>query len=260
MEWIKNLLVGLEVSRVDLVNEGADSNAFIKYYKDKEGGSSMTFKDIIAKLKPEDRAIIEDEIAKAACGAGEKKEEGEEVAKEADSKEEKGSEGEKSEGTKKEDENMDDVFKSLDPRLKAIFDAANAKAAAAEAIAKSLMEKELEGEAIAKAKEVAGIGASEDQLVKVYKSLKAVDENLCNEVFGIFKAAANVKDAGEEIFETVAKGQGTEGASAGGAWDKIMAEATEIAKSKGISEASAVSEVVKAKPDLYREYLKELRK
>lgn len=260
-------MVDLEVSRVDLVNEGADDNAHIKYYKDKKGGSSMTFKDIIAKLRPEDRAVIEDEIAKAACGTGASEEGKQDVEKEMDPAEDKKAEESEPEDEKKEDvakesteEDMEDVFKSLDPRIKAMFDAANAKATAAEAIAKSLVEKELENEAVAKAKEVAGIGASEEQLVKIYKSLKAKDESLCEEVFGIFKSAANVKDAGEEMFDTVAKGRSNDDTAAGSAWDKIMAEATEIAKSKGISEASAVSEVVKAKPDLYREYLKELKK
>lgn len=260
-------MVGLEVSRVDLVNEGADDNAHIKYYKDKEGGSAMTFKDIIAKLKPEDRAVIEDEIAKAANSSGAPGEKKEDVEKEADSAEDKKAEdakaeekGEKDAAKTADSEDVDDVFKSLDPRIKAMFDAANAKATAAEAIAKSLVEKELENEAVIKAKEVSGIGASEEQLIKIYKSLKAADETLCNEVFGIFKSAANVKEAGEELFDTVAKGRTAEDSAVGNAWDKIMTEAAEIAKSKGISEAAAVSEVVKSKPDLYREYLKELKK
>ena len=257
-------MVDLDVSRVDLVKEGADDNAFIKYYKSKEGGTNM-FKTILAKLKPEDKQAIEDELAKQVAKAKEEalaSKEGEEGKPEEGTGAEKEKEKKPVEKAKEqEQDDLEEVLKSLDPRVKAMFDAVNAKATAAEAVAKSLVEKELEAEAVAKAKEVMGTGASQDQLVKIYKSLKELDPELCTEVFGIFKSAANVKEAGEGIFETVAKTKGTvEDTSGGSAWDKIMTEATEIAKSKGITEAAAVSEVVKQKPDLYREYLAELKK
>ena len=273
MEWIKNILVDLDISRVDLVKEGADDNAFIKYFKNREGGPAMTFKEIIAKLKPEDKAVIEAELEKAkSCGAEESEVEKEKTEDETpeekkektedETPEEKREETEvtKEKEEKPEEDDMEEVFKSLDPRVKALFDAVNAKATAAEAVAKSLVEKELEAEAVAKAKEVAGIGASEEQLVKIYKSLKETNAELCSEVFGIFKTAANVKEAGEGIFDTVAKHKSGVENTAGNAWDRIMAEATEVAKAKGITEAAAVSEVVKAKPELYKEYLQELKK
>lgn len=257
-------MVDLDVSRVDLVKEGADDNAFIKYYKSKEGGTNM-FKTILAKLKPEDKQAIEDEIAKQVAKAKEEalasKEDEEGKPEEGTGAEEKKEKKPVEKAKEQEQDDLEEVLKSLDPRVKAMFDAVNAKATAAEAVAKSLVEKELEAEAVAKAKEVMGTGASQDQLVKIYKSLKELDPELCTEVFGIFKSAANVKGAGEGIFETVAKTKGTvEDTSGGSAWDKIMTEATEIAKSKGITEAAAVSEVVKQKPDLYREYLAELKK
>lgn len=256
-------MVDMDIDRVDLVKEGADDNAFIKYYKDREGGPKMTFKEIIAKLKPEDKQIIEAEVEAQFAKAKEKvekefppaakKKEGEEDDKEG---EEKAPKGKKKEEPK---EGEEDFFKSLDPRVKAMFETISAKAEAAEAVAKSLVAKELDTEAVAKAKEVAGIGADEAKLVEIYKSLQDTDPALCTEVFNIFKTAANVKEAGSEIFETVVKTKGQD-TSGGSAWEKIMAEATEVAKAKGTTEASAISEVVKAKPELYREYLKELRK
>lgn len=254
-------MVDLDISRVDLVKEGADDNAFIKYFKNREGGPAMTFKEIIAKLKPEDKAVIEAELEKAKnSGAEETEGEKEKPEDETPKEKKEGTEVTKEKEEKPEEDDMEEVFKSLDPRVKALFDAVNAKATAAEAVAKSLVEKELEAEAVAKAKEVAGIGASEEQLVKIYKSLKETNAALCSEVFGIFKTAANVKEAGEGIFDTVAKHKGGVENTTGNAWDRIMAEATEVAKTKGITEAAAVSEVVKAKPELYKEYLQELKK
>src|SRR5690606_31951851 len=62
---VPNLLMDLVVDRVDLVDEGANSAAFIKLYKRKEMETGMDFNEIISKLKPEHAEVIQEEIAKA---------------------------------------------------------------------------------------------------------------------------------------------------------------------------------------------------
>lgn len=52
------LLTDLVIDRVDLVDEGANSAAFIELYKRKEIGEQMDIKDILAKMKPEHAEVI----------------------------------------------------------------------------------------------------------------------------------------------------------------------------------------------------------
>ena len=51
------LLTNLVVDRVDLVDEGANSAAFIELYKRKE--KDMNFSEILSKLKPEHAEIVQ---------------------------------------------------------------------------------------------------------------------------------------------------------------------------------------------------------
>jgi hypothetical protein len=63
-----SLLDELVITRVDLVNEGANSAAFIELYKRKEP-TIMEFNDVIKQLKPEHAAVITAEVNKAKQAA-----------------------------------------------------------------------------------------------------------------------------------------------------------------------------------------------
>ena len=58
------MLEDLVIDRVDLVDEGANSAAFIELYKRKEQ-SAMNFEEILSKMKPEHAEVIQAEINKA---------------------------------------------------------------------------------------------------------------------------------------------------------------------------------------------------
>jgi len=246
---VPDLLVELVVGRVDLVDEGANSAAFIELYKRKESETSMDLNEVISKLKPEHAEIIQAEIAKA------KAEVPEEVAAElSDTKralEETKAELEKikkeikksKEPTQEED--FEEILKSLDPAVQKVFMSLKAQKEAAEQVAKQLTEQKEEEEAIKKAKALKALPVEEEKLIQVVKGIS-------DDVYEILKSAAKVLEE-SEIFEEIGKGKG--GASSTDAWSKIEKKAEEIAKRDGITKEKAIGIVINENPDLYREYL-----
>jgi len=244
---VPNLLVDLVVDRVDLVDEGANSAAFIKLYKRKEMETGMDFNEIISKLKPEHAEIIQAELAKA------KTEVPEEIAKElSDTKAELETikaefekfkeEVEKSKEPAQE-ENFEEILKSLDPAVQKVFKSLQAQKEAAEQIAKQLKEQKEEEEAIAKAKALKALPVEEDKLVQVVKGVS-------DDVYEILKSAAKVLEE-SEIFKEIGKSD----ADTIDAWSKIEKKAEEIAKRDGITVEKAISVVINENPELYKEYL-----
>jgi len=244
---VPNLLVDLVVDRVDLVDEGANSAAFIKLYKRKEMETGMDFNEIISKLKPEHAEIIQAELAKA------KTEVPEEIAKElSDTKAELETikaefekfkeEVEKSKEPAQE-ENFEEILKSLDPAVQKVFKSLQAQKEAAEQIAKQLKEQKEEEEAIAKAKALKALPVEEDKLVQVVKGVS-------DDVYEILKSAAKVLEE-SEIFKEIGKSD----AGTIDAWSKIEKKAEEIAKRDGITVEKAISVVINENPELYKEYL-----
>ncbi len=246
---VPNLLVDLVVDRVDLVDEGANSAAFIKLYKRKEMETGMDFNEIISKLKPEHAEIIQAELAKA------KAEVPEEIAKElSDTKIElettkaefeKFKEEVKKSNEPVQEENFEEILKSLDPAVQKVFKSLQAQKEAAEQIAKQLKEQQEEEEAIAKAKALKALPVEEDKLVQVVKGVS-------DDVYEILKTAAKVLEE-SDIFEEVGKGKGDAGTI--DAWSKIEKKAEEIAKRDGITVEKAISVVINENPELYKEYL-----
>ena len=246
---VPNLLMDLVVDRVDLVDEGANSAAFIKLYKRKERDATMDFNEIIAKLKPEHAEVIQEEIAKA------KAEVPEEIAKELSDTKEK-LETTESELTKMkedvnkakepaEEENFEEVIKSLDPAVQKVFKSLQTQKEAAEQIAKQLSEQKEEEEAIAKAKSLKALPVEEEKLVQVVKGIS-------DDVYEILKSAAKVLEE-SDIFEEVGKGKGDAGSI--DAWSRIEKKAREVAKRDGITIEKAIGVVINENPELYKEYL-----
>ena len=244
-----NLLMDLVVDRVDLVDEGANTAAFIKLYKRKERDAIMDFNEIIAKLKPEHAEVIQEEIAKA------KAEVPEEIAKElSDTREKlditeteltKMKEEVKKSKEPAQEENFEEVLKNLDPAVQKVFKSLQSQKEAAEQVAKQLNEQKEEEEAIKKAKTLKALPVEEDKLVQVVKGVS-------DDVYEILKSAAKVLEE-SEIFEEIGKGKG--GAGSTDAWSKIEKKADEIAKRDSITKEKAIGVVINENPELYKEYL-----
>lgn len=244
-----NLLIDLVVDRVDLVDEGANTAAFIKLYKRKERDAEMDYSEIIEKLKPEHAEIINEVIEKAKAEVPKEVEEELEETKKALTlaTDELALVKEKVEKSKDPvEDNLEEVVKSLDPSVQKIFKSLQSQKAAAEAVAKQLSDQKEEEDAIAKAKTLKAIPVDEEKLVEVVKGVS-------DEVFEILKSAAAVLED-SVLFDEVGKGIG--GKVAANTWDKIEKMAATLVEEEGITLEKAVDKVITSNPELYKEYLK----
>jgi hypothetical protein len=269
-----NMLLELEVNRVDLVDEGSNSEAFIKLYKRKENSDDMNLDEILEKMKPEHAALVKEAVTKAAgeipTAAVEELAKAKadlEVATEEVTKSKTAIETLTVEVAKAKedlvvattslediakakaeaDKNLseEEVIKSLDPTVQEVFKSMKAQKVAAEEVVKGLQEQKLNDEAIAKAKELKNLPAEEATLVAIAKSAS-------NEVFEILKAANKaLENAG--IFQEIGKNKGGDAGSS--AWEKIEKKAEALVESEKITIQKAIANVIKEYPELYKEYL-----
>ena len=237
-----SLLLDLEVDRVDLVDEGANSAAFIKLYKRKESNQPMTFEEMLAKLKPEHAELVREEVEKARAEVPEATEQ--DIVKLRADLATAAEQLEIVSKAKPVEPTMEEVIKSLDPAVQEVFKSLQTQKEAAEEVLKQMRAKEVEEVAITKAKELKSIPVAEDKLVSVVKGVS-------DEVFEVLKAAAKAIETG--VLEEIGKGKGEE--SNGDAWAKIEKKAEEIEKRDSITKAHAVKKAIKEFPELYREYL-----
>lgn len=260
-------LKNLVITKVALVDEGSCSAAHIKLYKRKEGGdSNMKFEDIMKALTAEQQEVVKAEIEKAKCaGKEESKAELEKAtedlkaANEAKEAAETGKAEAETELAKMKEANNkteEDILKNVDPAVRAILEKSRAQAAAAEAAVKKMRDEQETAEAINKAKELSNLGAKEDELATVLKSLKATDSKLFDTVFGIMKSANAVIEKGAAFSELGSNHEGEDNVKkAADAWNKIEKAAAEIAKNRNITKEAAVSVVIDEQPELYKSYL-----
>lgn len=256
MPWHQNWLIDPDYNRVDLVKEGANSQAFIALIKSKGGKTAMKFEEILKSLNPEHAAIIQ----KAVNDAAEETKEAKQMAKLAqdEASEAKGEVAKMkaalppAPGTSEED-----ILKTVkDPAVKALLESSIAKTKLAEANSLRLMNEQSDKESIVKAKELPKVGADEAKLAEVYKKLKIADPALCEDVFGIFKAA-NALITDGAVFKEMGSGKGGEGSTtAEAAWSAIEAAGTLIAKSANVSQQVGVQKAMEANPELYAAYLR----
>ena len=255
------LLVDLTIDRVDLVDEGANSEAFIKIYKRRN--TEMNFEEIMKSLTDDQVAVITEELAKAKKEAdtqcakvkadleleteNAKTAMANEIAKaKSDAEASIAKAKEEVELAKAKDtNNTEDIIKSLDPAVQAIFKSMEDKKIAAEAIAKQMKAEQEKEEAISKAKDLKSLPVEEAKLVEIVKSISP-------EVFDILKAANKLIEDSEILKE---KGNNSTGSNTD-AWDKIEKAASEIAKRDSITKQKAITVVMKEQPELYKEYLK----
>lgn len=266
------LLEDLVINRVDLVDEGANSAAFIELYKRKEK-STMEFSEILSKMKPEHAEVIQATIDSAKEELSKAKEElaavtleRDDVIKERDdAKAELETANEDLKETKSELETLKEeadkaksgaafdeteTLKSMPQAAREMFEKMKAqKDAAEEEIRKAKEEKET-AEAVAKAKELKAIPVEQGKLVGIIKSASPELLDLLTTVNAAIEGT---------VLDEVGKshtGGAVGSTEADAAWAKIEAKADEIAKRDSVTKAKAVSVAIKENPELYREYLK----
>lgn len=250
--WHLTHLIQPEYNRVDLVKEGANSQAKIKLFKFKGGTEMKTFEELLKTLKPEHATIITDVIKakdEAVAAADKKATDAEKKAKDAEEIFAK--------AKPSAEMTQEEILKSVqDPAVKIFLEQQITKAKIAEEEVRKARESALSIEAISKAAEVPNLGAGQTALVDVYKKLKATDAALADEVFGIFKAASALVTEGgvfTEVGKTAANAvAGDEDSS----WALIETKAAEIAKSLNITKPAAITKVMEDHPEMYAAYLK----
>lgn len=247
------ILEDLIINRVDLVDEGANSAAFIELYKRKEQ-SAMELKDILSKLKPEHAEVVQAAIDKGAADLQKAKDDLTAVTAERDQAKADLAKAEKELEDAKEDSkddtektnafDEDEVIKGMPEATRKLFEKMKSQKDAAEAELLKAKDAEKTAEAVAKAKELKAIPVEQEKLVGIIKS--ASPEML--DLLTIVNAAieGTVLD---EVGKSHNSGNDTD------AWTKIEAKADEIAKRDNITKAKAISKAIRENPDLYKEYL-----
>lgn len=280
------LLEDLVVDRVDLVDEGANSAAFIELYKRKERGATMDIKEILSKMKPEHSSVIQAELDKLSGDVMKAKEDLATVTTERDTATqdlEKAKEDLKAanEDKEKAESELETLKASMPdecdcdgeadengtckvcgkPKKKAAFDEEETlksmPAAARAVFIKMRTQKEAAEEEVRKAKD------AEKQAEAVAKAaeLKALPIET-EKLVGVLKSCSadmvdvlttiNAAIEGTVLDEVGKSNAGSKGADA---WSKIEAKADEIAKRDSVTKQKAVSIAIKENPELYKEYL-----
>ena len=274
-------LKDLIVDRVDLVDEGANSAAYIELYKRKETEGLMTLEQIISKMKPEHASVIQEaleaknaEVAKAnealedanktladtqadlEATKGALDTANAELAKQKD--EQCSCDGEADEdgkckacGKPKKSAAFDETetMKSMPENVRAIFEQMRMQKEAAEAEVRKAADREAEAEAVAKAASLKAIPVEQDKLVGILKSCSPEVADLLSSINSAIEAT---------VLDEVGKNRGN-GASTGSsseeAWSKLEKAAAEIAKRDSVTKEKAMAKAVDEHPELYREYL-----
>jgi len=258
------LLEDLVITRVDLVDEGANSAAFIELYKRKERSDKMELKDIIAKMNPEHAAVVQAEIDNLSSEVAKAKESVTALTIERDSAKEALEKAMGDLKTANEElakakaelealkannaaSNEEDIIKAMPEEARALYIKMKAQKEAAEEAIRKAKEAEAQATAIAKAAELKAIPIEQDKLVGI---LKGASPELLEVLTAINSAIESTV-----LGEVGKRSPGQASSSSEEAWAKIEAKAAEIAKAKGISKAKAISQAVEENPDLYKEYL-----
>ena len=283
-------LTNLKITKVSLVDEGACSAAHITLFKQKKGGSEMTFEEMMESLSEEQQAIIKakfdaqnEELEKAKEECSEKEQELEEAKKAFSEKEEelekvkqekKDLETKASETEEEEEEDLaveadsedgvtkakkelteEEILKNVDPAVREMIQKAKSEAEVhKQAVLKMKEEKEI-AEVTEIAKSLSGVGTEETQMVSMLRKAKSLDVELYAEVLKALQVANNIIADSELLKE---KGQSFAGNDVD-AWSKVDAKADEIAKTRGVSKAKATNIVIDEFPELYQAYLDSLR-
>lgn len=252
-------LESLVVNRIDFVDEGSDSAAFIEVYKRKEQKNPMELSEILSKMKPEHSSVVEQAMNALQADLKKSREDLDTANADLKKSREDLEAANKELGTLKQENEVlkakpaadeadaeEEVLKAMPEAAREVYLKMRAqKEAAEEQVRKSAAEK-LESEAVAKAASLKALPVEQSTLVNI---LKRGDQD----VIDVLTAAANAIE-GTTLDEV---GKSREGNTSSGAWDKIEAEADKVAKRDNVTKQRAIATVIKEQPELYKEYLKD---
>lgn len=261
------ILEDLVVDRVDLVDEGANSAAFIEVFKRKEKKAPMEFSEILSKLKPEHAEVVQQHVDSLNADLTKAREDLDVANKRVEEQATQISEqtatiNETNDALAKANEELetlkskdgpcdgdgeseeDEVLKSLPEALRGEFMKMRAQKEAAEEQVRKAAEEKLEAEAVAKANSLKALPVEQETLVQILKSCDpAVVEVLTT-------VAAAIE--GTVLTEVGKAGKGKANQDA---WSKIEAEAEKVAERDSVTKQKAIGIVIKENPELYKEYL-----
>ncbi len=277
-------LMDLVVNRVDLVDEGANSAAFIELYKRKETTNPMDFEAILGLMKPEHASVIKGvieakdaDIAKArgdldtanqslAGKEVELNEANEALAKanaEIETLKAKDyceCDGEADEDGKckscskpKKSASFDETetLKSMPEPMRSMFLKMRAQKEAAEEQVRKANEEKAEAAAIAKAASLKALPCEQSKLVAIVKSCTPEVLDLLTTI----NSAIETTVLGE-VGKSKGNGAATDApATSDEAWQQLEKKAAEIAKRDNVTIEKAMATALSENPDLYREYL-----
>lgn len=279
-----NIVTKLIVNRVDFVDEGANSAAFIELCKRKEN-NSMTFEELLAKLKPEHAEIVSTELNKHKKTADDTAAQLTTANQRLDtvSKELKVTK-EALDTVQTELSNTQatfEAFKAKQPcscdgeadsdgvckkcglakRTGCAFDETEAFKALPESLRTEVLKLKAQKDAAEQELRKQKDAATHAEAVAKAALLKSLPVESTKLVEIIKKGDSDVIDlltvVNAALDGTVLKEAGYGGGNSGvDAWAKIEAEADKVLKEQpDISKQKAISIVIKKMPDLYREYL-----
>ncbi len=249
------LLEDLVINRVDLVEEGANSAAFITLCKRKE--KNMVVSEIIEKLIPEHAKIVKETIDNLTNDLAKSKETvstltterdtaAQDLVKAKETLETVTSELETLKKAKEGPTKEEELIKSLPEDVRKFVNTLRVQKEAAEEAIRKAKEAEENSVAVAKATELKAIPVEKEKLVTI---LKGASPELVDVLTTISAALSDT------VLGEVGKNNQTVGKSSEAAWAKIEAKAMEIAKTETLSKAKAITKAVNENPDLYKEYL-----
>lgn len=264
-----NFLEDLIIDRVDFVEEGANSAAFIQVFKRKEPGKSMTFEEILAKMKPEHAAVIQQTLESAteevtklrgdieAANAtiveqntklGELTDELEKAKqpKMCSCGEPLGEDGKCGKCEKSAGFDETEVLKSMPEGLREAYVKMREQKEAAEEQVRKAAEEKQHAEAVAKAATLKALPVEQEVLVEIIKSN---DQRVVDVLTTVATAI------GDTVLGEVGKSASKSAENPDDAWAKIEAEADKVAKRDSVTKQKAIAVVIKEQPELYREYL-----
>jgi len=291
---VPNIISNLIIDRVDLVDEGANSAAFIELFKRKENTETMDVKEILGKMKPEHAAVIQAEIdtltksandAQTALDAAPSTEAFEKANADLEKAnadlEKANADLEKAnatlelykkgdycscDGEEDEDGICSECKKPKNKMAKAGtgFDEEETLKSmpepARELFYKMRDQKNAAEEAVRKAKE-AEAHADAVSKAATLKSLPIEADTLVSLLKSgdtkLFECLSTINTAIDGVvLNEVGKAKGSDVQTS--SWDKIEAEADIVAKRDNVSKQKAIATVLKEKPELYNEYLQEV--
>lgn len=274
------VLTDLVIDRVDLVDEGANSAAFIELYKRKETVCPMELNEILSKMKPEHASVIShalsiaeaeltsartalDAVNKAVAdkdaslvAANEALEKANAEIEMLKAKQYCECDGEadedgvcKSCGKTKKSAAFDETetLKGMPEGVRAMFEKMRAQKEAAEDAVRRAVEREAEAAAAAKAASMKALPVEQSKLVGILKSCTP-------EVADILETISKAIET--TVLDEVGKSVGN-GAKTGSddAWSKLEKKAAEIAVRDSVTKEKAMTIALDENPELYREYL-----